>query len=140
MDNLNKILKKYNFIKYKNNYFRILNDKVFQFIGSTDYNGLIAITFESIPLECDKLSFEELNQIDKFSGGFILSEIIGIKSECSNKQEAKSLITEEMLDKLNRLIDVETHIKYYNQGFFVANNIKSEAPLGYYLFINDYYS
>lgn len=133
-----EILKGHNFLKYKKNYYRIVNDKIFQSIGLTYCKGLNYVRFCSFVLECDEITLDELFMNEKYYDGFNLSEIVGIKSECTTKKEAISLITEEMLERLDSLIDVNTHINYYQNGLFCIDNSSCEVPFYYYLYIKDY--
>lgn len=134
------ILTQHKFVKYRKNYYRILNNSIFQIIGFVKCNEKYSVCFQSIPLMCDKVGVEELKFSEKYFEGFELSEIMNIESNSINKQDAYALITEEMIDKLDKLIDVQGHIEYYNKELFVANNQCGEAPYYYYLYVNDYKS
>ena len=134
----NNLLLSSNFRKYHKYYFRILNNNIFQTIGLVYVGGLWRLTFFSYVLNALDYLEEHLQTLELVHDGYDISQLINQESICYTKEEAMALLNEEIMDKLNKLIDVKMHILFFEEQKFIDEGRICSAPYLYYLYADEY--
>lgn len=135
LKNFNSLLKDNNFVKFKKNNYRLLNNNILQIVTTINIKGIHTVIFNSIPLYCQKISED---YFDTKIDGFEMSELADVHNVAYSKKDAVAIINKKMFDRLNDLIDVETHIKFMEEGLFVHHGICIFPNYLYYLYVDDY--
>ena len=102
-----KLLKDNGFKKYKKYYYRLLNRNVFQTIGFVYKGGLCHLTFFSDILDINDCLEEHLKVLELVHDGYDISQLINQENICYTKEEAMAILNEELMTKLNSLVDIK---------------------------------